>query len=168
MSALRGSRSKCCCSTRHKSEQARAMCWNSLVTAFCLCDVGALELQPYARRRGLALTHPLRLRAANAKAEPRLHSIRLSQATRRESPATFRGRRPTRTDLKGCAVHLLGRGRGIQSQTRPVVIAVFSDRRRTAQHLRLDVCAITGPGLTTRAGRPGCRGPAATRRPPLS
>ncbi len=42
------------------------MCWNSPVTAFCLCDVGALELQPYARRRGLALTHPLRLRAANA------------------------------------------------------------------------------------------------------
>lgn len=62
------------------------MCWNSARAAFCLCDVGALELQPYARRRGLALTHPLRLHAANAKAEPRIHSIRLSQATRRESP----------------------------------------------------------------------------------
>ncbi len=31
------------------------MCWNSARAALCLCDVGALELQPYARRRGLAL-----------------------------------------------------------------------------------------------------------------
>ena len=110
MSALRDSKLKCCCSTRHKSEQARAMCWNSARATLCLCDVGALEPQPYARRRGLALTHPLRLHAPNAKAEPRIYSIRVSQGTRRESPATFGGRRPTRTDSGGCTVHLLGRG----------------------------------------------------------
>jgi hypothetical protein len=37
-------------------------------------------------------------------------------------------------------------------------VALFTGTPKTAQHLRLHVCAITGPGLATRAGRPGCRG----------